>query len=111
MLACENCGHVFDEDDAVHDIEYTGVVSEGYSEILDITRCPKCGDDYITEAHRCEYCGEWSADYICTECRQYIREALNRIVEQGMTMHRANKVRPSKTDVINAIAEVLEDIE
>ena len=42
MLACENCGHVFDEDDAIHETEYTGVTSEAWSEKFDV---PHAGVD------------------------------------------------------------------
>lgn len=111
MLACESCGHVFDKNEAIHETEYTGVASEGYSEKFDITKCPECGDDWIIEAHRCEFCGGWSAEWVCDDCKSLITIYLNRLVEQGMSLHRSNHVKPNRADVINAISEVIEFID
>ena len=111
MLACESCGHVFREEDAIRETEYTGVISEGYHESFDVTRCPECGDDYVIDAKRCEFCGNWSADYVCQECRDLITVYLKRLIEHGMSMHRFNNVKPNRFDVISAINEVFEEIE
>ena len=111
MLACVNCGHIFDEDDAIHETEYTGVTSEAWSEKFDITKCPECGGDWIEEAIRCDFCGAFSLDDVCPECKDLISIYLRRLVEHGMSMHRINGIKPDRFDVINAIAEVLEEIE
>jgi len=111
MLACESCGHVFREEDAIRETEYTGVISEGYHESFDVTRCPKCGEDLITDAHRCEFCGNWSADYVCQECEDLITVYLRRLIEHGMSMHRMNGVVPSRISVMNAISDVFEAME
>ena len=110
MLACEKCGHVFDEDEAIHGIEYTGVTSEGWSEKFEVTKCPECGEDWVTEAHRCNFCGDWSLNDVCDDCKSYISRNIKTLVECGMTLHRANNVKPNKFDIINAINEVMEDI-
>ena len=110
MLACEKCGHVFNEDDAIQTVEYTGVSSEGYHESFNVTKCPECGEDWITDAHRCDFCGDWTLDNICGDCRDLISLYLKRLVEHGMSMHRINNVKPNRFDVINAITEVLEII-
>ena len=111
MLACVNCGHVFDEDDAIHETEYTGVTSEAWSEKFDITKCPECGGDWVEEAIRCDFCGAFSVENVCSDCRDLITIYLRRLVEHGMSMHRINGIKPDRFDVINAIAEVLEEIE
>ena len=67
MLACENCGHVFDEDDAVHETEYTGVTSEAWSEKFDVTKCPECGDDWIIEG--CGGCAAYLIHYMLASRR------------------------------------------
>ena len=111
MLGCKNCGHVFDEDDAIRETEYTGVISEGYHESFDVTRCPECGDDWIIEACKCDFCGAFSVDNVCPDCRDLITVYLRRLIEHGMSMHRMNHVKPDRFDVISAINEVFEEIE
>lgn len=111
MLACERCGHVFSEDDAIHETEYTGVTSEGYSEKFDITKCPECGDDWIVEACKCDFCGCFSVDTVCEDCKDLITIYLKRLIEHGMSLHRSNHIKPNRIDVINAISDVIESID
>lgn len=108
MLACENCGHVFNEDDVIRSTEYTGVSSEGFQEKFEVTKCPECGEDWIAEAHRCDFCGKWSADFVCQECEDLITVYLRRLIEHGMSMHRMNGVVPNRISVMNAISDVFE---
>ena len=111
MLACENCGHVFNEEDAIRETEYTGVISEGYHESFDVTRCPECGDDWVEEACRCEFCGKWSANFVCQECKDLITVYLRRLIEHGMSMQRMNGIKPDRISVMNAISEIFEDMD
>ena len=111
MLACENCGHVFNEEDGIHSVEFTGVSSEGFHERFYVTKCPKCGEDMITDAQRCEFCGKWSADFVCQECEDLIAVYLQRLIEHGMSMHRMNGVVPNRISVMNAISDVFEAME
>lgn len=67
---CDNCGNVFDEEEA-------GTYSEWNVEWL---ACPKCGDYGIEEAEECCLCGEHVAehdmlmgdDHICRKCAEQI---------------------------------------
>lgn len=111
MLACERCGHIFDEDDAIHETEYTGVTSEAWREKFDITKCPECGSDWIAVACRCDFCGTYSKDTVCKDCRDLITIYLRRLAEHGMSMHRKNGIKPDRLDVLYAISTVLEEID
>ena len=54
---CIECGHIFDEEDAVmykEDMgEYWGAPCYEY-----VRGCPHCKGDYV-EAHKCACCDEW----------------------------------------------------
>lgn len=110
MLACKECGRVFDEEDAVIEKEYTGVHSEGFSEAVERCHCPKCGSDYVEEAHRCQFCGEWSAEWLCNDCEKLIRETIKSLVCESARLHRKSHMRFHEAYALNAISDVLEDI-
>ena len=110
MLACEHCGYIFEEDEAVMKEEYTGVSSEGFHEKWKYRTCPDCGSDEIVEAYRCEYCGGDAADFLCDTCKISLRIELEAIVRKGLALQEANHEKPSRVDALNAITEVLEDM-
>ena len=109
-MACNACGHVFDEDDLIRETEYTGVHSEGFSETVERQYCPNCGDDYVEEARRCQFCGGWSADWVCPECKIIIRTALNDLVKMSATLHKLNGIKFREASAHNAIVDELEDM-
>lgn len=53
MLVCLGNGHVFCEDEVRKE-------KEDYGE--ETSCCPICGDDYLIEAEKCGWCGEWITD-------------------------------------------------
>lgn len=61
MLICNECGAQFCEADKRQDeIGYVYGV------------CPGCGDTDIEDAHQCPICGEWTAEEVCSSCRERI---------------------------------------
>lgn len=109
-MACNTCGCVFDEDDLVRETEYTGVHSEGISETVERQYCPNCGDEDVQEACRCQFCGGWSADWTCPECKIIIRSSLANLVKVSRTLHKLNGIKFNSVYPINAIVDELEDM-
>ena len=57
MLVCKECGEIFQEEDA-GELIYTENLGE-FSRRETWMTCPNCGSDDITDAEKCECCGEW----------------------------------------------------
>ena len=110
MMACNTCGSVFSEEDAIKETEYTGVHSEGFSEAVERYYCPNCGDEYVEEANRCQFCGGWTLDYLCPECAVTIRACINNLLRTSHTLHKLNGVKFNRVNALNAITDVMEDM-
>lgn len=110
MMACNTCGHVFDDNEAYRIREYTGVSSEGHSEVVECWCCPNCGDELIEEAHRCQFCGDWTLDWLCDDCKKLIKTTLEGLVCESARLHRKNGVKFNRAFAENAISEVLEEL-
>ena len=108
MMICRECGRTFTAPKVR--TEYTGVSSEVWHEKFEYDTCPYCGSDEVQEAVRCDYCGEWSEDWTCEDCKVTISKFLTNIIEHGISLHKLNGQKPDRHDVINAISGVLEDI-
>lgn len=89
MLACKNCGAVFEEP------------IKGYEEEKDC--CPNCGDWDITEAVRCRGCGEWSAEDLCEDCKKNFKDAV-----RGFINMYVDALGMSYEDVTDLIEDCLE---
>lgn len=109
-MACNECGHVFDEEDMISEIEYTGVHSEGFSETVERHYCPNCGDEYIEKAHRCQFCGGWARGFICAGCKSLIKKDLTNLIKMSETLHKMNGVEFHEAYPCNAISDVLEEL-
>lgn len=69
-LVCLECGHVFDEEDAVSWRDDRGEFW-GMPCYEEVSGCPVCKGDYA-EAYICDCCGEWiTGSYVKTanDCR------------------------------------------
>lgn len=110
MMACNECGRTFGEEDMKVKVEGTGIFSEGFRETVELHYCPHCGSEDIQEACQCDFCGKWTADFICPDCYDLIKIYLQRLVEHGMSMYRMNGVVPNRISVLNAIVDVMEDL-
>lgn len=86
MLGCMNCGHIFDEDDAVNQTECTGVSSEGFHEKCETTYCPQCGSDNLTDCARCDICGAWSVHEVCDDCTEALTPVLQMMIKEVRKM-------------------------
>lgn len=73
MFICEECGEVFEEPNVYkeHHPYGMGFATEYFAV------CPCCNDTSISEAKRCDVCGEWFAklhDDLCDECESEVAE-------------------------------------
>ena len=110
MMACNECGRTFGEEDMRVKVEGTGIFSEGFRETVELHYCPHCGSEDIQDAHHCEFCGDWTHDFLCNDCRMFIRQTLESLICESARLHRKNHVRFNRIYAENAIADVMEDL-
>lgn len=101
MLMCYNCKTFFDNGD-LKEIG-TGVTVDGHAETYKTVICPYCGSDEVGDAVRCDVCGEWADDYLCDDCRRYIRGRLEAVISE-MTQ----ALKADRADVIWGVSEEIE---
>ena len=77
MLICKTCGETFDEPRTMFD--------NGYRDV-----CPTCWDTEISDAERCRFCDEWTAEDdldegACPECKKSLNTKLLTLIRENFT--------------------------
>ncbi len=88
MYKCLNCGTEFEE---------AFVITEESGERWSV--CPTCRGAEISEAKKCEHCGEYFTDdtygVVCEECAGEIKDRFSEIVQDRFT--------PLEIDILNVV--------
>ena len=98
MYRCDDCSHIFGEDDIVIRAERVGLPTDslppGY---LYYDTCPNCGCDDITGVELCMNCGKVSDKTYCEECI----ELANKCIDQLRKSTNGDDVEGLLEDIIN----------
>lgn len=99
MWKCEECGSVFDGDDAAKEYDDPSPVGVALPQgRYEYWRCPSCGSDDMTEAHQCKSCDEYTdgISTLCDDCKSELADALDGI---------RHKMNMTVDDFEDAVAE------
>lgn len=104
-MICEDCHHVFDEEEAgVGKMLFPG--SEVEPPEYDDMRCPECGSEDIEESALCPICGEYYRELdgdICKNCQSAIVEAIDDLAEKMAD----GDVQDAKDAIVAFVSEVM----
>lgn len=84
MYKCKDCDAEFSEISAEYR-HYRSDYCEGVAVLRGKMICPRCGSDDLERLTDCGFCGEFSTDTLCPECRAKAKAIINyAIAKQGI---------------------------
>lgn len=81
VYRCRECDAEFSEVSAEYR-HYRSDYCEGVPVLRGKMICPMCGSDDIESLKECGFCGEWSNDSLCPECRKKAKAIIDYAVKE-----------------------------